>query len=440
MTMTRKWILAAASALLACWTALAGAPKIEKYVIIYSAQAEDEEGMDAAVLVQKAIRARTGVLLPVFKDREPEQKYEILVGNTNRPASASFYEKKHDDFDWKIVTRKRQVVVTGGGCWALLKAARVLGEEEGWLEKGWSREGNVYGEFLFPRTPGSNLRILDDNIWQFDSDKPEKVPSFWKDAGLDCRNRVRYKALIELVHAYLPDVVCLQEYSKPMDGFFRPAIEALGYAVSYTPDKDWNYTPVFYRKETVELTKTHFHSHQPSPDFNNHGTKTFNYSVFTLKENGKPFIVGNTHLWWKSEKAKPGSNEARASQVRDIMGMFEREILDHDCPVFLMGDMNCRLAAKPMRQLTEAGYVPVWRIATVFGDGRNGHHMCGPKVGFSRKTNATVQTDGVHAIDHFLLWNDKDGSVEVKVFERIYARFTVPVTDHYPNYMDALLR
>ena len=81
--MTRTWILAAASVLLACWAALAGTPKIDRYVIIYSAQAEDEEGVDAAVMVQKAIRARTGVLLPVFKDREPEQKYEILVGGNS---------------------------------------------------------------------------------------------------------------------------------------------------------------------------------------------------------------------------------------------------------------------------------------------------------------------------------------------------------------------
>ncbi len=49
-----------------------------------------------------------------------------------------------------------------------------------------------------------------------------------------------------------------------------------------------------------------------------------------------------THLWWKSEKAKPGSTMARASQVRLVMA--ETEIIRAkfgDIPVFVIGDMNC---------------------------------------------------------------------------------------------------
>lgn len=292
--------------------------------------------------------------------------------------------------------------------------------------------GNPAGKYLFPKENGANLRILDMNIWEWDGTR-EKLPQAWVEAGADCTNEVRSKGFAGLVKAYLPEVVGLQEYSPEMDPLLRPLLEKAGYKMTFMPDSI-NYTPVFYRKSCVKLIETgHFSHAQP---YNNRGTKSYTTAVFKLKKNGKKFIVINTHLWWKSEKVTKGSDNARLIQLKNIMAEALRLRSIHgNCPVFLIGDMNCNLRSEAMSNVLASGYRTAWDMATVFGDLRCGHHKC-DKGGFSRKQNKT--DDGFGCIDHFLIL-DPSGQVEVKTFHRDYAWFTVMLTDHYPNYADIYL-
>lgn len=408
---------------------------LSKYVIVYPASAEAEEGLDIAEAVASAVEASTGVRLPVVSDETPEVRREILVGKTSRKESAAFYAIKPDTFDYALSVRGNKILVQGGGCWALMKAVRVL-------ESGVPKKpviGNIYGEPVFDRAKGTNLRILDDNIWQYDSDK--NAPA-WEKMGLDCTDAVRCRGFAELVWATTPDIVTLQEYSAHMDKYLYPLLKERGYVRAYDPGKDWNYTPVFYNPKTVTLEETSFHKYEPS-DWSNHGTKSYNFCRFTLKENGKQFCLINTHLWWKGEKAQPGSDEARTAQVRKMMTAVDDAVFAHGCPVFMMGDMNCNLSSKAMKQLLEAGYKPLVWEATVYGDPRSGHHPCNAS-GFSRTENKSSE-NGMGAIDQFFVYNGKGGiwgasDTEILVFQRIYAYFTIELTDHYPNYADIRLQ
>lgn len=291
--------------------------------------------------------------------------------------------------------------------------------------------GNVKGKYLFPKEDGTDLRILDMNIWEWDGTK-EDMSKGWIDAGADCTNEVRSKGFYGLIQAYLPEVICLQEYSPEMSEHLYPLLKKIGYEVTFIPDSI-NYTPVFYRKSRIKLIETNYHSYdQP---YNNRGTKSYVSAVFKHKKNGKKFIVINTHLWWKNEKVFKGSDKAREDQLQLILKESDRLVSIHGCPVFLMGDMNCNLRSNALKKVVEAGYEPAWEIATVFGDLRCGHHKC-DKGGFSRRQNKT--DDGFGCIDHFLLY-DPSRQVEIKVFRRDYAWFTVKLTDHYPNYADIKL-
>lgn len=300
------------------------------------------------------------------------------------------------------------------------------------LREAYDSTGNPSLAYLFPKEADANLRILDMNIWEWDGTR-DKLPNAWKDAGADCTNEVRSVGFGGIVSAYLPEVVCLQEYSPEMHEHLYPKFRRSGYEMTFVPDSV-NYTPVFYHKSQVKLLETaYFPFEQP---YNNHDTKSFTTAVFKLKKGGRKFIVVNTHLWWKGEKVMAGSDNARTRQLQIIMAEAARLREKYDCPVFLMGDMNCNLRSEALRNVVAAGYKPAWEIATIHGDLRCGHHKCS-KDGFSRQQNKT--DDGFGCIDHFLVYDPSD-RVEVKTFVRDYAWFTVMLTDHYPNYADILLK
>lgn len=406
---------------------------LKEYSIVYSKMVEPEEGADMAGFIRELILHEFGISLDVIDDESAPGKHEILVGRTSRGRSVELSGIVRDTFEYIVEVSEGNVVICGGGCWAMQYAA------EKWLHSpnryvdGFSLDGNIRGKNIFRRTDGTNLRILDDNIWEYDGGNSPA----WAANGDDCTNAVRARGFEELVAAFRPDVFAVQEYSDKMDAYLGKALVAMGYRMAFEPDDMWNYTPIFYNTKTLKLVESDYLRYIPSK-FSNHGSKSYCSSVFILKSTRRRFAVINTHLWWKSEKKQPGSIEARADQVRAIMERADNIVEKYDCPLFVVGDMNCELRTKPMRLFLDAGYVPVWRAASFYGDGRNGHHECNAK-GYSRISHRKGgEDDGQAAIDQFFVYNSKS-RVDIKVFRRIYAFFTVKLTDHYPNYLDANL-
>ena len=402
---------------------------LSKYRIVYSASAEAEEGTDLALIVQEAVKTKTGKTLAVATDESPESECEILLGKTNRSASKAYYAGKIGIFDYCLSVKDKHILVAGGGCWAMEKAADFLKREK--LVDGLERRGTIYGERLFPREAGSNLRILDDNIWSYNS---ATNPAVWAAAGANCTNAVRCVGFAGLFFAYMPDVICLQEYAKDMDSYLRTRLETKGYRMAQTQSTDWSYTPIYYNSTTLTLETAKYLRYTPST-FSDSGSKSYTSAVFNHKDTGKKFAVISTHLWWKSESAQEGSTAAREAQATELLKEADRIKAEFGCPVFVTGDMNCTLLSNAMKILTNAGMKPLFDVATVYGDKRNGYHTCS-KDGFSRQSNKS--DDGFGCIDQFFVYNQ--GSAEVKTFWRIEPYFTVELTDHYPNYADIVIQ
>lgn len=282
---------------------------------------------------------------------------------------------------------------------------------------------------------GADLRILDDNIWDYSLDT---IPPVWQKIGEDPRDNVRAPQFARLISDYKPDVFALQEYSSHMHAEFYPLVQKQGYQIAYESGKDWNNTPIFYKPEELELLYVKFNLYTPS-EWSNHGSKSFTSAVFKRKKDGKVFAVVGTHLWWKSDRMKPGSTQARASQVRLIMAEVDGILAKYqDIPVFVMGDMNCEEKTVPMQQFIQAGYVPCYKAATIYGDTHNGHHVCGPVDGYSVESRRKADNREDGAIDHLFIY-DPAGTAEVKVFDCIMEEYTVKLTDHYPNIIDVKL-
>ena len=157
--------------------------------------------------------------------------------------------------------------------------------------------------------------------------------------------------------------------------------------------------------------------------------------MFRRKADGKVFAVIGTHLWWKSDKAQPGSTMARASQLRLVMA--EAEIIRAkfgDIPVFVVGDMNCEEGTVPIQQMIQGGYKPCYKVATVYGDTHNGHHICSPKDGYSTVSRRRGPEREAGAIDHCLIY-DPSASVEVRVFDCIMSEYIGALSGIYPIFL-----
>lgn len=401
-----------------------------EYTIVYSADAEAEEGIEIAELVRSVLNERLGKELPVVTDKGTAGEKEILIGKTNREASAAFYSSKHDVFAYKLFVSGKKLVLAGGGCWAMRKAAALLKATK--IDEKFSKEKNIYGDFLFEREEGATIRILDDNIWQYDNTSNAAA---WVPTGEDCTNQVRSRKFAALVLAYMPDVFCMQEYSSAMHQYLLPLLNQKGYQIAYNATvSQWNFTPIYYNPANVSIVDGPEYVRYDS-QWSNGGTKSYLAVVFKDNKTGKLFAVMNTHLWWKSESSQAGSNAAREDQVRLMMEKAGKIIEKHKCPVFAIGDMNCNLNSNAMKLFTAAGYKPACQIATVYGDPRNGHHTCSSD-GFSRASSKS-DVNGTGAIDQFMCYNM--GEAKVLTFWRIEPYFTVPLTDHYPNYADIKL-
>lgn len=404
-----------------------GGTALERYTIVYSAKADANEGLDQASALQAKLNGLTGKSNDIKPSDAVKKKDAVIsIGNL----------QKKGTFDYSVTARRGNIMIDGGSSWALDRAADALIEyvRNHPSASSFTLSGSVDGEFLFPRGEGVNLRILDDNIWDYSS---EKLPQAWQDAGIDCRDAARAPEFAQIVRAYMPDVVVLQEYSSHMNNELYPRIEKYGYR-NACPEKKkmWNNTPVFYNVDSLDLLYVNYSPYTPS-QWNNHGSKSFTSAVFRQKSSDKVFAIINTHLWWKGDHTQPGSTLARASQVRLMMA--EAEILRHkyDCPIFITGDMNCEENSIPMQQFLTYGYIPCYKAATVYGNMDNGHHICAPSEVGERKSRRKGQDRQTGAIDHCLIYNAHDA--EIKVFDCIQDYFTVKLTDHYPNLIDVKL-
>jgi len=404
---------------------IAGA-RAADFTIVYTSALEDEEGIDAARTLRRELAAADLPELEIRPDTAFHRGRAIrLVRSADRAP-----------FDYAVRISRGDLVIDGGGNWAMTKAVQHVAQllRKGDIPRDAHIEGTIAGECLFARAAGSNLRILADNIWDYSRDD---IPEAWRSIGEDPRDDVRAPQFAQLVRAFMPDVLDLQEYSRHMHERFYPLIREYGYRIACENEEPWNNTPIFYNPETVELVEADYVLYTPAR-WSNIGSKSFTAAVFRKKDTGRLFAVINTHLWWKSETAQAGSSYARAAQVRLMMAQAEVLKSKHDCTIFVTGDMNCYEDSLPMRQFIEGGYTPCYKAATDATDNGNGHHICSPKDGYSRTSRRRSPEREQGAIDHSFIYNAQEG-VAVKVFDCITARFTVKLTDHYPYLIDAAL-
>lgn len=423
-----------------------------EWTVCYKESFDRELDSTFALAVSQALGRAVGSEINVAPMGENVKKNGIRLGVLK------------DDFKYEIKAGKNSIDIKAGGIWAAEYALKQFCADliaKG-IDSKYVLSGTVDGIHLFPAEEAVNLRILDDNIWQYDSENENKIPDIWCQLDEDPRNSVRSRGYAQMVRAFMPDIITLQEYSKYMHRFLYPLLKGYGYEICIYENEN-NFTPIFYNTATVKPLETAFHSYRKADyegldfekdtlkssnfgDYNNHDTKSYTAAVFELKD-GKRIAVCSTHLWYKQDRGKGnrgcvGSNDARWAQINLAMDALDSLGAKYSCPQILLGDMNCNEGSRAIKSAFARGWKPCYELATgetEAADSHNGHHKCSPKDGFSRmehKWRKNTRKEG--AIDHILLHDQ--GPAEVRNFKCLTEEFTVKLTDHYPYVVDLILK
>ena len=278
----------------------------------------------------------------------------------------------------------------------------------------------------------SALRIMSNNQWWADNNKPA-----WRDMGLDCSAEARAPGFIRMFGETDPDIVGLQECSAHMADLLMRGLSDTGAGYSLIWGRD---TPIIYKTEKFELVDSSYLVYPTAVpgfegEFNNLNTKSYCIAVLREKASGKMLVFGTTHLWYMSSDPKvsyyrAGSDEARVYQLDLFMDKAEEFMKKYDCPVILVGDLNCTVRSSALQRAFSRGFAHAYELATDSRDEGHGMHKCGDS-GYGPYVPAAPDK----AIDHILIKNAPDGFV--RRHERFSEDYYMTLSDHLPVFIDA---
>ena len=406
---------------------VAGNP-LDGYRIVVSNK-KDEGAADAGAWLAKGTGESTGRIPPVVKtdDGPGRAIYVGSVGERGKELAAALTGS-----EWSLRVEGGNIYINGNNSWAVKAACvKLLGDyfDRGAdIPEGTALKGESMGIRISERTPGSNLRLMTNNVWNCDSNKEA-----WIAIGENCSAEVRSVGFARVYTAYMPDVINTQEMTAKMLSSILYNMEKFGvkYSSLAINDPVADFTALIYNPETVTLEKSGHHVFGYASDARSKG---YTWGYFRHNATGKHFISLSTHLWWKSESAEEGSNASRERQAAEIVALTKELEKTYGCPVFIQGDLNTQTTSKAFAVLTDGGFLNCQKIATVSTDDKRGYHSCSPS-GFSLTLSSGTYTES--GIDHMLVRGL--GTSKVLTFGHILPDFYYTLSDHFPVYIDVEL-
>lgn len=415
-------------------TSIAG-NSLDDYTIMYYCDKTYYDSRENAKYLRDYFEKYHGVrLLLKDSDSSREIKKKIVIGRSRLNASLNFYSGKPDIMDYRIVSQGDNLFIMGGSDWAIKYAIDYLIDEyfskEIAIPPGFSKEGSIYGDYLFPLHGDSDLRLMSNNVWNCAYNS-----SVWLENGLKSFNFDRHSQMAKVYLAYNPDVLCLQEMNSNAV-YFKYMLDQINqcdrhYAmvnISYIGSSSPNWTPVIYNTDTLRLLDSGSYIYPYGSDVK---SKSFTWGYFEMKKSGYRFIVFSTHLWWKSNSVYPGSSDIRTSQLKELRGRAEWLMEKYGCPCYVMGDFNCRATTAEFKSMLENNYVDCHDIATDYASNSSGRFVCFP-TSFSYKVSGGTYLR--NSLDHIVATNlTKE---KVVVYDNVTPNFYGKLSDHAPVFVD----
>ena len=243
-----------------------------------------------------------------------------------------------------------------------------------------------------------------------------KIMSFnvlngWSSANIGNRDDLTAEQIL----AFMPDVLCMQEFDK----YYRHAsgtplstLIADKYTESAPSVESWN--PIFYNKDTLTLVTRGHKDYSEGTAYNYPGGgmskfRTINWALFEHKETGKQFLVFNTHLDIEANLQLIQVSELNAlvSELRSLFGLND---------IFLTGDLNSKVSSDTAKGLFNFGFKDTHDIAAVKDD-----------LDSENTQGAAITEKYASAIDHVYYISENVTVSEYKTVTDIRS-----VSDHCP--------
>ena len=346
-------------------TVLLGGAEIKDFRIVTPKDANVLETMLANHLALY-LKDNYGYTLTVADDTLENEK-EILIGNTARTTLSV----ETNSFAIAFSEGKLQLAMEGlrgfEGIFEYLDNTLLCSDKEcsysdSFTYKGMARNTLDDGSELI-NTKSGDIRVMFYNVYGWSGHGP---------------NEVRHLLQTEMVKAYAPDVLCLQEYGQhpPHVTYhegFTPLMKEIGYIDASVETTYINNTPLFYRADKLELINSGCWLYsQP----NNANSKSITWAILEVKSTRKRFIAISTHMMYD----QPGidANAARIQNAKEILSVIAEIRADEafkNLPLVMGGDLNCFVNSDPHKILAaDGGLQRAFNVAAIKNDSNNIHN------------------------------------------------------------------
>ncbi|MBR0454105.1 MAG: endonuclease/exonuclease/phosphatase family protein, partial [Clostridia bacterium] len=257
-------------------------------------------------------------------------EYEILLGETNRPETATFKSKIGEgQCGYGVVGHK--IVI--------------LGSEEVYTEKAVS----IFLSLVVFSTRNTAIKYMDANHENIvDVEDMISVMSFNLRVG---HSGSMQGSVSKLLKTYMPDLLGVQEADSEWMGALTGRMGKNGYAavgIGRDSNGTGERTAIFYRKDKFELIdhKTMWLTDTPDEVSKVEGSESrriVTVAIFKRLSDGKEFAYANTHL------------DNSTESVREVqMRYLDQHIKSFtDIPFMVTGDFNCTRSSTTYKIATE---------------------------------------------------------------------------------------
>lgn len=255
---------------------------------------------------------------------------------------------------------------------------------------------------------GANVRVMSSNLLVH-------YPSW---GGTPAKPRA--KMFVEILNAYKPDVVGLQEVS---DEWFsclnRNLPDGYKFISPFTTGLFVNMTAMIYNSDAVELIE---HGVQKYSQGDNPRLRRVVWALFERKDDGKRFVATSTHFDLIREGKEEAEFATMETQANEMIKLAADLSEKYGCPVFSTGDFNA------MEDGSLNGQYDAPEIYAKLAD-----EMIDAKYIAEHQRSGDAQGLEVPSYDHIFL----TGTAQIKAYEILSASFIEPLSDHFPIFIDA---
>jgi len=296
---------------------------LQNYTVVYGKNTPAGEA--AAQKVVDVLATATGFYLPMASDKEAEGEYEILVGATNRAASAG--SDSVPNLSYKVSLQSGKLVfdcrslATAEAAVRKLYSSKMTSGANIELTSGELCTGTLLKETEFPMTDGSDIRIVTYNV----------LTEKWGGTETSARSEV-FGAFLDV---YKPDVVGVQELCEKWRKYLPAHLGDYELIGTVREDKGYSYSAIVYNAAKYEVLAQgcETYSYHASAECRN-----MSWAVFMDSKTGVKFAFISTHWDFGDEDNKQKMRKVQAEEMTKKIQALQAE---YDCPVIITGDFNC---------------------------------------------------------------------------------------------------